>query len=241
MCHGAAGTVATAAPVTVAPALLPFALPLVVPVSSSCVPLSPEPRHLLPRLWWPPRHVCVCGKQQECLCPDMCVCDVDATAATRQPPAATKKDATASGADAAACAAAATHPVSLHCTELPPLPPSLPSLLSLSLSALAQTSHAVLCSARWGSCCRALSLFICQMSSSSCRSASFSNFCAKRFSFTVAVVLSCVTRRGRQSRGMPSDYLFSHVLPHSDHGFSMAPPSWKQMERKRSSEKDRSL
>lgn len=134
LCHGAAGTVATAAPVTVAPALLPFALPLVVPVSSSCVPLSPEPRHLLPRLWWPPRHVCVCGKQQECLCPDMCVCDVDATAATRQPPAATKKDATASGADAAACAAAATHPVSLHCTELPPLPlPYLLSSLSLSL------------------------------------------------------------------------------------------------------------
>lgn len=128
------------------------------------------------------------------------------------------------------------------CTALNCLPSPLPYLLSsLSLSALAQTSHAVLCSARWGSCCRALSLFICQMSSSSCRSASFSNFCAKRFSFTVAVVLSCVTRRGRQSRGMPSDYLFSHVLPHSDHGFSMAPPSWKQMERKRSSEKDRSL
>lgn len=82
----------------------------------------------------------------------VCVYDVDATAATRQPPAAREKDATASGADAAAaCAATATHPVSLHCAELPPLP--LLSLLPSSLSLLAQTSHAVVCSARWGSCC----------------------------------------------------------------------------------------
>lgn len=101
--HGAAATVAAAAPVTVAPALLSCALPPVVPVSSSCVPLSPEPRHLLPLLWWPPRHVCVCGEQWVRLRPEICVYvnDVDATAATRQPSAATKKDATASGADAA--------------------------------------------------------------------------------------------------------------------------------------------
>ncbi len=31
---------------------------------------------------------------------------------------------------------------------------------------------------------------------------------------------------------------FSHVFPLSDHGFSMAPPSWKQMERKKSSERN---
>lgn len=56
-------------------------------------------------------------------------------AATTQPPAATKKDATASGADAAACVAAATDPVSLHCAELPPLPllSFLPSSLLSSL------------------------------------------------------------------------------------------------------------
>lgn len=71
--HGAAATVA-AAPVTVAPALLLFALPPVVPVSSSCVPLSPEPRHLLPLLWWPPRHVCVWCKHEERLCPNIFVC-----------------------------------------------------------------------------------------------------------------------------------------------------------------------
>ena len=62
-----------------------------------------------------------------------------------------------------ACAAAATHPVSLHCAELPPLPllSFLPStLLSSLLPLLAQTSHAVLCSARWGSCCRAPSFYL---------------------------------------------------------------------------------
>lgn len=44
-----------------------------------------------------------------CVC--VCLVAVDGRAATRQPPAATKKDATASGADVASYAAAATHPV----------------------------------------------------------------------------------------------------------------------------------
>ncbi len=57
-----------------------------------------------------------------------------------------------------ACAAAATHPVSLHCAELPPLPllSFLPSsLLSSLLPLLARTSHAVLYRAQWGSYRRA--------------------------------------------------------------------------------------
>lgn len=44
-----------------------------------------------------------------CVC--VCLVAVDGRAATRQPPAATKKDATASGADVASYAGAATHPV----------------------------------------------------------------------------------------------------------------------------------
>lgn len=53
------------------------------------------------------RSVCV----QIFLCVCVCLVAVDGRAATRQPPAATKKDATASGADVASYAAAATHPV----------------------------------------------------------------------------------------------------------------------------------
>lgn len=46
-----------------------------------------------------------------CVCVCVCLVAVDGRADTRQPPAATKKDATASGADVASYAAAATHPV----------------------------------------------------------------------------------------------------------------------------------
>lgn len=152
LCHGAAATAASA-PVAVAPALLSFALPPVVPVSSSCVPLSPEP----PSLTTFPlvatttyvfvkqavqtsgsRYLCVCV----CLCVFVCVMPPLPVAATTQPPAATKKDATASGADAGARVAAATAPVGLHCAELPPLPllSSLPSsLLSSPPSCLHRT------------------------------------------------------------------------------------------------------
>lgn len=123
--------------------------------------------------------------------------DIDATAATRQAPAATKKDATASGADAAACAAAATHPVCLYCAELPPIPllSLLPSsLLSSLLPLLAQTSHAVLYSARWGSCCRAPSFYLSNvplLPAALSLSPGFSS--ARRLFFTAAVVASCIS------------------------------------------------
>lgn len=154
LCHGAAAT-AAADPVAVAPALLWFALPPVVPVSSFCVPLSPEPRPYFSSGGHHDMSVCEAGS----------VCVRMPIASTRQPPAATEEDATASGADAAACAAAATDPVSLHCTELPPLPllsflpSSLPSSL-LPLPLLAQNSHAVWCSAQWRCCCRAPSFYL---------------------------------------------------------------------------------
>lgn len=178
----------------------------------------------------------------------MYVDDVDATAATRQPPAATKKDATASGADAAACAAAATHPVSLHCDELPPLPllSFLPSSLLSSLLPLSLCLHRPVtqsCAQHGGDPAAELPLFICQMSSSSCCSASFAtdSFSVKRFSLTVAVVTSSISEvkkmRAPKLRNAFRFFFFSHVLPLSDHGFSMAPPSWKQMERKKSSER----
>lgn len=53
----------------------------------------------------------VCVQIFLCVCVCVCLVAVDGRAATRQPPAATKKDATASGADVASYAAAATHPV----------------------------------------------------------------------------------------------------------------------------------
>lgn len=98
--HGAAATVAAAAPVTVAPALLSFALPPVVPVSSSLCPPSPVAYYLFSGGH---HDMCVykAGSGNVCVQNCMYVDGFDATAATRQPPAATKKDATASGADAA--------------------------------------------------------------------------------------------------------------------------------------------
>lgn len=75
-----------------------------------------------------------------------------------------------------------------------------------------------------------LPLFICQMSSSSRCSASFSTFffSAKRFSFTKAVAAFCISevqkmRAPKQRNAFK--LVFSHVFPLSDHGFSMAPPS----------------
>lgn len=92
------------------------------------------------------------------------------------------EDATASGADAGAeagaCAAAATHPLSFHCTELPPLPPSFcatfpPSLLhSPPLPAL---SHTDLSRSPVLGTVGTLALLFCQMSPCSSRcSAAFS-------------------------------------------------------------------
>lgn len=161
--HGAAATVAAAAPVTVAPALLSFALPPVVPVSSSLCPPSPVAYYLFSGGH---HDMCVYKASSWNVCVQIIVCKwmilmLQQPQDSLQQPQ--RKMLQLVVLMLLACAAAATHPVSLHCAELPPLPllSFLPStLLSSLLPLLAQTSHAVLCSARWGSCCRAPSFYL---------------------------------------------------------------------------------